>query len=95
MPRTNPYPVFRVPWFGRDKYMFHQANVIPTSLSGGSLLAHWYEEVMAVLTSFIAFPVTVSFVLFCFVFGFVSFLVSFLFVFGFASFRFVPFVPLI
>ena len=39
---------------------FHQANAIPTSLSGGSLLAHWYESVMEKMTSLISFPVTSS-----------------------------------
>eukprot|EP00903_Cladosiphon_okamuranus_P014293 g13275.t1 len=42
----------------RDKYMFHQANVASTDLPGGSLLAYWYEQVMEMLTSYIAFPVT-------------------------------------
>ncbi|CAM9431410.1 unnamed protein product [Scytosiphon promiscuus] len=43
----------------RDKYMFHQANVIQNSaISGGSLLARWYQDVMAKLSEFIAFPVT-------------------------------------
>lgn len=42
----------------RDKYMFHQANLVPTPLSGGSLLGHWFEEVMALFTTYIAFPVT-------------------------------------
>lgn len=40
--------------------MFHQANVIPTALSGGSLLGHWFEQVMAEISTYIAFPVTVS-----------------------------------
>lgn len=39
--------------------MFHQANVIATNLSGGSLLAYWYQEVMDLFSTFIAFPVTV------------------------------------
>ena len=45
----------------RDKYMFHQANVIPASdLSGSpSLLEYWYQQVMEELTSYLAFPVTV------------------------------------
>ena len=42
----------------RDKYMFHQANLIDTNLSGGSLLAHWELKVMEMLMSFIDFPVT-------------------------------------
>eukprot|EP00904_Undaria_pinnatifida_P003100 jgi/Undpi1/12791/HiC_scaffold_7.g02458.m1 len=44
----------------RDKYMFHQANVIPASdLSGSpSLLEYWYQQVMEELTSYLAFPVT-------------------------------------
>lgn len=47
----------------RDKYMFHQANVVPTDLpdgSGQSLLAYWYQQVMEELTSYLAFPVTVG-----------------------------------
>lgn len=48
-------------WYDRDKYMFHQANVIPSSDLPGSpsLLAYWYQEVMAELTSLLAFPVMV------------------------------------
>ena len=43
----------------RDKYMFHQANVIPTSdLSGESTMQYWYEEVLLKLDSLIDFPVT-------------------------------------
>ncbi|CAM9838625.1 unnamed protein product, partial [Discosporangium mesarthrocarpum] len=49
----------------RDKYMFHQVNAIPTSItgvSGGgikSLLQYWIEQMMEVLTTFIStkFPV--------------------------------------
>ncbi|CAM9155683.1 unnamed protein product [Discosporangium mesarthrocarpum] len=49
----------------RDKYMFHQVNAIPTSItgvSGGgikSLLQYWIEQTMEVLTSYISttFPV--------------------------------------
>ncbi|CAM9308757.1 unnamed protein product [Choristocarpus tenellus] len=44
----------------RDKYMFHQANVIPTTVdgvSGKSLLQYWIEEMMTGLTSFIKLPV--------------------------------------
>eukprot|EP00903_Cladosiphon_okamuranus_P021170 g19446.t1 len=45
----------------RDKYMFHQANVVQQSgIPGGSLLAYWYQEVMALLTQYISFPVTSS-----------------------------------
>lgn len=40
--------------------MFHQANVVQQSVPGGSLLAYWYQEVMATLSQYIAFPVTVS-----------------------------------
>ena len=45
----------------RDRYMFHQANVIPASDLPGSpsLLAYWYQVVMEELTSLLAFPVTV------------------------------------
>eukprot|EP00904_Undaria_pinnatifida_P003099 jgi/Undpi1/12790/HiC_scaffold_7.g02457.m1 len=44
----------------RDKYMFHQANVIPASDLPGStsLLAYWYQVVMEELSSLLAFPVT-------------------------------------
>ncbi|CAN0374160.1 unnamed protein product [Pylaiella littoralis] len=43
----------------RDKYMFHQANVIQNSaIPAGSLLAYWYQEVMAKFSQYIAFPVT-------------------------------------
>eukprot|EP00904_Undaria_pinnatifida_P003101 jgi/Undpi1/12792/HiC_scaffold_7.g02459.m1 len=43
----------------RDKYMFHQANVIPASDLPGSpsLLEYWYKQVMEKLTSLLAFPV--------------------------------------
>lgn len=48
----------------RDKYMFHQANVIPTTTPTGqkSLLEYWYEVVFAKLAEFIntdSFPITV------------------------------------
>lgn len=48
----------------RDKYMFHQANVIPTATPTGtkSLLEYWYEVVFAKLAEFIntnTFPITV------------------------------------
>lgn len=39
--------------------MFHQANVIPTELTGGSLLGYWFEQVLALFSQYIAFPVTV------------------------------------
>ena len=42
----------------RDKYMFHQANIVNTNLPGGSLIAYWEIKVMERLTSFIDFPVT-------------------------------------
>ncbi|CAM9115233.1 unnamed protein product [Sphacelaria rigidula] len=42
----------------RDKYMFHQANIIPAAdLGGMSALEKWYVDVMATLSSFITFPV--------------------------------------
>ncbi|CAM9244706.1 unnamed protein product [Choristocarpus tenellus] len=44
----------------RDKYMFHQANVVPTTEIDGtnkSLLQYWMEEMMSELTSFIDFPI--------------------------------------
>ena len=49
---------------GRDKYMFHQANVIPASDLPGSpsLLEYWYKQVMEKLTSLLAFPVMVRIV---------------------------------
>lgn len=44
----------------RDKYMFHQANIIPADdLGGKSALAYWYEQVMATLSTYITFPVKV------------------------------------
>ncbi|CBN75521.1 conserved unknown protein [Ectocarpus siliculosus] len=45
----------------RDKYMFHQANVVQNSaVPGGSLLAYWYQEVMELFSQFISFPVTLA-----------------------------------
>lgn len=45
----------------RDKYMFHQANVVPSSdLGNKSSLEYWYEKIMAALSSYISFPVKVS-----------------------------------
>lgn len=53
---------------GRDKYMFHQLNVIPTSLPDGhkSLLDGWYEAVLSRMSGYLnlqgddPFPVRVS-----------------------------------
>lgn len=47
----------------RDKYMFHQANIIPSNeaeLGGKSLLEYWYERVMQDYAKWITFPVKVS-----------------------------------
>ncbi|CBJ25804.1 conserved unknown protein [Ectocarpus siliculosus] len=44
----------------RDKYMFHQANIIPAGDVGDgtqSLLDYWYERVLEVYSSYITFPV--------------------------------------
>ncbi|CBJ25803.1 conserved unknown protein [Ectocarpus siliculosus] len=44
----------------RDKYMFHQANVIPAGDVGDgtqSLLDYWYERVLEVYSSYVTFPV--------------------------------------
>ncbi|CAN0053457.1 unnamed protein product, partial [Scytosiphon promiscuus] len=44
----------------RDKYMFHQANIIPAGDVGDgtqSLLDYWYEQVMAKFSSSVTFPV--------------------------------------
>ncbi|CAM9194686.1 unnamed protein product, partial [Choristocarpus tenellus] len=43
----------------RDKYMFHQLNLLPTTINGAttSLLAYWMEQMMAEITSFITFPI--------------------------------------
>ncbi|CBJ25809.1 conserved unknown protein [Ectocarpus siliculosus] len=44
----------------RDKYMFHQANIIPAGDVGDgsqSLLDYWYERVLEVFSSYITFPV--------------------------------------
>ncbi|CAN0214942.1 unnamed protein product, partial [Scytosiphon promiscuus] len=44
----------------RDKYMFHQANIIPAGDVGDgtqSLLDYWYEQVMATFSSLVTFPV--------------------------------------
>lgn len=51
----------------RDKYMFHQLNVIPAAdVEGKSLLEYWYERVMATFSSFVTFPVKVIWLLlFC------------------------------
>lgn len=48
----------------RDKYMFHQANVIKTNTPTGekSLLEYWYEIVLAKIAQFIntdVFPIKV------------------------------------
>ena len=43
----------------RDKYMFHQANLIPASdLGGKSSTEYWYVEVMKKFSSYINFPTT-------------------------------------
>jgi len=43
----------------RDKYMFHQANLIPAGdLSGKSAMEHWYTEVFKKFSSYIDFPAT-------------------------------------
>ncbi|CBJ25807.1 conserved unknown protein [Ectocarpus siliculosus] len=44
----------------RDKYMFHQANIIPAGDVGDgtqSLLDYWYERVLEVFSSYVTFPV--------------------------------------
>ncbi|CAM9520719.1 unnamed protein product, partial [Ectocarpus fasciculatus] len=44
----------------RDKYMFHQANIIPAGDVGDgtqSLLDYWYERVLEVFASYVTFPV--------------------------------------
>eukprot|EP00903_Cladosiphon_okamuranus_P014195 g13189.t1 len=45
----------------RDKYMFHQANIIPAGDVGGdsgmSLLDYWYERVMQEFSKWVTFPV--------------------------------------
>ncbi|CAM9195752.1 unnamed protein product [Ectocarpus sp. 8 AP-2014] len=44
----------------RDKYMFHQANIIPAgNLGDGTqcLLDYWYERALEVYSSYITFPV--------------------------------------
>ncbi|CAN0038719.1 unnamed protein product, partial [Choristocarpus tenellus] len=43
----------------RDKYMFHQVNVIPTTIDGSSisLLAYWIVQMMEEITSSISFPI--------------------------------------
>ncbi|CAM9641494.1 unnamed protein product, partial [Ectocarpus fasciculatus] len=44
----------------RDKYMFHQANIIPAGDVGDgtqSLLDYWYERVLEVYSSYVTFPV--------------------------------------
>ena len=49
--------------FFRDKYMFHQANIIPAGDVGGdaglSLLDYWYERVMQEFSKWVTFPVKV------------------------------------
>lgn len=48
--------------FRRDKYTFHQTNIIPAEdLSGKSALERWYEDVMTTLSLLITFPVKVMF----------------------------------
>lgn len=46
----------------RDKYMFHQANIIPAGDVGDgsqSLLDYWYQRVMEDYSKWITFPVKV------------------------------------
>lgn len=40
---------------GRDKYMFHQTNVVSTTVPTGtkSLLAYWYEVVLGKMSTFL------------------------------------------
>ena len=43
----------------RDKYMFHQANLIPAGdLGGKSAMEYWYTEVFKKFSSYIDFPAT-------------------------------------
>lgn len=47
----------------RDKYMFHQANVIPTTVPTGtySLLEYWYDVVMTKMATYLNLQGTDSF----------------------------------